>query len=416
MGNRVVVTGNGIIACNGIGKDNFWKAIENGISGVKEVKRIDTSNFSTKIGGEVTEFNPDIYMDEKRAKRVGRFVQFAVASARMAIEDSGLDINNGWREKAGVIIGTALGGLEVIESQCEISHRKGAHRLNPFISIGGIPTSAASSEISNSIGAKGISITLTNGCAAGLNAIGLAYELLKTNNNLDLIIAGGVETPITYIAFSGYNATNQMSKKNKEPEKASRPYDRARDGFITSEGAGIVVLERLEHAIARSAKIYGEIKGYGFTSDATGMFESDKSGEKASEAILIALKNSNLLPEQVDYINAHGSSSILADRKETYAIKRVFDKFSYRIPISSIKSMIGHPFGASGGIQLIACALSMVNDCIPPTINYEVPDPECDLDYVPNEKRKYKVNNALLNSFGIGGNNASLIFSRFNEN
>lgn len=415
MKHRVVVTGIGVIACNGIGKEKFWNSLKNGISGIKEIRKIDTSNFQTKIGGEVEDFDASLYIDSKRAKRIGRFAQFAVCSAKIAIDDSKLDINNGWRENGGCIIGTALGGLEVIENQCEISHKNGPHRLNPFISMGGIPTSVASSEISKSLGIKGTSFTVTNGCSAALNAIGIGYELIA-NGSLDVVISGGVETPITYISFSGYNATNQMSKRNKDPKKASRPYDGLRDGFVISEGAGLIVLERLEHAMSRGAKIYGEIKGYGFTSDATGMFESDHSGKKAADAILIALKNADLSSDDIDYINAHGSSSILADRKETYAIKRVFEKLAYRIPISSIKSMTGHPFGASGGIQLIACALSLENDFIPPTINYETPDPECDLDYVPNEKRKYRINNALLNSFGIGGNNASLIFSRFIEN
>jgi len=405
----------GIIACNGIGKDKFWNSIKNGVSGIKMIKKINTTNFQTKIGGEIEEFNPTMYMDEKRAKRIGRFAQFAIAASKLAIEDSKLDPNNGWREKGGVVIGTALAGLEVAENQCEESFKKGAHRLNPFISMGGIPPSVGSSEISSSTGTKGISFTVTNGCAASLNAIGIAFDLLKYSD-IDVIIAGGVETPITNIAFSGYNATNQMSRNNNEPHKASRPYDATRDGFVVSEGAGIIVMEKMEHALARNAKIYGEIKGYGFTSDATGMFSSDHSGKKASDAILLALKNAGLKPEDIDYINAHGSSSVLADRKETYAIKRVFNKHAYRMPISSIKSMIGHPFGAAGSVQLIACALAINDDFIPPTINYEIPDPECDLDYVPNEKRNYKVNNALINSFGIGGNNASLIFSRYSEN
>lgn len=410
---RCVITGIGIISPIGIGKEVFWQSTCAGKSGVSRITGFDTTELPVKIAGEVKDFNPLNYMDIKSIKRTDRTTQFAVAATKMAIEDAYLDLSKEDTEKIGVIIGAGMGGLAFGEEQHLRFLKEGAKRVSPFLSIiifGG----ACSSVVSLQFGLKGPSITISTGCSAGSDAIGHAFERIKKGEG-KIMIAGGAEAPIRPIILTSFEIMGALSSRNDDPEHASRPFDANRDGFVLGEGAGIIILEELEHALNRNAHIYAELVSYVSTGDAYHMSAPAPDGKQAARAITLALKQANLKPEDIDYINAHGSSTPLNDRTETLIIKNVFGEHAYRLKVSSTKSMLGHSIGACGGIELISCLLGIENNLIPPTINYEYKDPDCDLDYVPNIPCQGKINVAMSNSFGFGGKNAILVVKMFNN-
>jgi len=411
MRQRVVITGLGVIAPNGIGKDNYWASIKGGKSGITQITKFDVSQYPTKIAGEVKEFDPAKYMSDKKVKFMSRFAQFALASAKMAIEDARLELSREDRSRVGIVLGTAVGGLQIAEEQCEIFHQKGANGISSYSAMAMNPNSGVG-VIAVELRLGGPNITISTACSAGLNAIGYAFDTIS-NGRADVMITVGAEAPLFPVTFDSFCAAQVLSRRNGDPRKASRPFDRFRDGYVLSEGAGAVILEKMEHALQRGAKIYGEVAGYGITNDSYSMLKMEPTGKEVARTMRIALENAGFLPEDVNYINAHGSSSLIADKRETKAIKLAFGDYAYKIPISSIKSMIGQPLAATGSIQFITAALAMENNCLPPTINYEEPDPDCDLDYVPNKARVHRVRVAMVNSFGQGGNNTSLILKRY---
>lgn len=411
MRQRVVITGLGVIAPNGIGKDNYWVAIREGKSGIARVTKFDVSQYPTQIAGEINEFDPAKYMSKKKAKFMSRFTQFALASAKMAIEDAQLDLSQEDRYRVGVSLGTAIGGLQIVEEQCEIFHEKGVEEVSSYSAMAMNPN-AGVGVIAVELRLGGPNITISTACSAGLNAIGYAFDTIR-NGKADIMIAVGAEAPLFPVTFDSFCAAQVLSRRNRDPGKASRPFERFRDGYVLSEGAGAVILEKMEHAVERGAKIYGEVAGYGITNDRYSMHKMEPTGREVARTMRIALDNADLAPENVNYINAHGSSSLVADKRETRAIKHAFGNYAYEIPISSIKSMIGQPLAATGSIQFITAALAIENKCLPPTINYEESDPDCDLDYVPNQARAHEVRAAMVNSFGQGGNNISLILKRY---
>lgn len=383
---RVVITGLGVIAPNGIGKDAFWQALREGKSGIRKITRFDASSYPSQVAGEINDFDPTDYMSPKSARRMDRFAQFAVACARMAIEDAGLKIDKENAEKMGTIVGTAMGGYEFAEFQHGILLEKGLSRVSPFLLIAVFP-SACSGQVALEFGLKGICETISMACASGTASLGNAFEAIR-NGKMDVMIAGGSDATVTPLILGSLCRGNSISTHNHIPQKASRPFDRNRDGFVLGEGAGMLVLEELNHALGRGAYIYAEIVGYATTCDAYHMTNPLPNAKEASRAMKLALREAGLDPKEVDYINAHGSSTPLNDKTETLAIKNVFGRYAYSLPVSSIKSMTGHLQGASGAVEAIACCLAIQNGIIPPTINYENPDPECDLDYVPNKARK----------------------------
>jgi 3-oxoacyl-[acyl-carrier-protein] synthase II len=406
-----VVTGLGVIAPNGIGKDNYWASIKAGKSGITRMSKFDVSRYSSQIAGEVNGFDPETYMSKKMAKFMSRFAQFALASSKMAIEDARLELSEEDRCRMGVALGTAVGGQQVAEEQYEIFHEKGVDRISPFSAMA-MNSNAGVGAIAIELKIRGPNITISTGCSAGVNAIGYAFDTI-CNGRAEVMIAVGAEAPLFPVTFDFFCAAQVLSRRNGDPRKASRPFDRFRDGYVLSEGAGAVILEKMEHALERGAKIYGEVAGYGITNDSYSMLKMEPTGKEVARTMRIALENAGLAPEDIDYINAHGSSSLVADKRETIAIKSAFGNYAYKIPISSIKSMIGQPLAATGSIQFITAALAIENNCLPPTINYEEPDPDCDLDYVPNQARGHEVRVAMINSFGQGGNNTSVILKRF---
>ncbi|HHX23652.1 MAG: beta-ketoacyl-ACP synthase II [Tepidanaerobacteraceae bacterium] len=408
---RVVATGMGIISPIGIGLDNFWESLINGQSGVDLITRFDTDDLPTKIAGEVKDFKPEDYMEKKEIKRLDRFTQFAIAGAKMALEDASLDISTIDRTRAGVILGTGIGGCETWEEQHNILIKKGARRVSPFF-IPMMIANMASGQVSMAFKLQGPNFTVITACASGTNAIGEAFRILQ-RGNADIVVAGGTEAPLTQLSLSGFSSMKALSTKNDQPKCASRPFDKYRDGFVMGEGAGIVVLETLEHALNRNARIYAEVIGYGSTSDAYHLTQPAPEGEGASRAMSAAIIDAGILPSEVEYINAHGTSTPLNDKFETMAIKKVFGDHAFNLSISSTKSMTGHMLGAAGAVELIATILTTFNDKIPPTINYENTDPECDLNYVPNIAEKRKVNVALSNSMGFGGHNACVIVKKY---
>ncbi|MDY6856982.1 MAG: beta-ketoacyl-ACP synthase II [Thermodesulfobacteriota bacterium] len=415
MRRRVVITGLGVIASNGIGKEEFWNALVNGRSGIRRITRFDTSTYSSQIAGEVDRFDPLDYVSSKNVKRMDRFAQFAVACAKMAFEDSGLETIEKDRDKIGVVFSSAVGGVNFAESQYSVFLEKGLRRVSPFLAIS-LFAGASSSQIAIEMGLKGYSNTISTACAAGSDAIGHAFHAIR-NNLADIIISGGAEAPIVPLTFGAFCVINGLSSaKNEQPDKACRPFDRERDGFVMSEGGGAIVLEELEHALKRSAHIYGEVLGYGTTNDGYSMIQPMPDGEQTAIAIKNAFQDANIQPEEVNYINSHGTSTPLNDKLETAVIKKIFGDNAYRIPINSTKSMTGHSLGSSGAIELIASALTLENQFIHPTINYENPDPECDLDYVPNKGRKSEVDMILSNTLSFGGKNVALVLSKFSEN
>ena len=410
---RVVITGLGVISPVGIGKEPFWSALIQGQSGIGPLTRFDPTAYDSKIAGEVKDFAPIKYLDRKEIKRMDRFTQFGVVAARLAMEDADLALDREDPESIGVVIGSGIGGIETLCEQHSVLLNKGPNRVSPLF-IPMMITNMAAGQIAIVLGPKGPNITVVTACASGTNAVGEAFKMLQ-RGSAEVVLAGGTETPIVPIAMAGFCSMRAMSTSNDEPQRASRPFDQNRDGFIISEGAGILVLETLEHALARGARIYGEIVGYGCTADGYHITAPEPEGTEAARAMQLALQDAGVSPEQVDYINAHGTSTELNDKIETLAIKKVLGDHAYRVPVSSIKSMIGHSMGAAGALEAIACVLSMCTGWVPPTINYEHPDPECDLDYVPNQARKHAVKVAVSNSFGFGGQNAVLVLRKFED-
>ena len=411
---RVVVTGMGVMSPLGESVSEYWKHLVEGHSGIGPITLADASPFPCKIAGEVKNFDPEIYTNPKEARRMARFSQLAVAAAATAIENSKLDLSSIDTERAGVLLGNGNGGFATTEENARILFEKGGMKISPFFIPMILPNMAAA-NISRVFGLKGYTSTIITACAAGTQSVGEAVEVIR-RGTADIILAGGTEAGISQLGLGGFNVIKALSTQyNETPEKASRPFDAKRDGFIPSEGAAILIMENLEHAINRGADILCEIIGQGVSSDAYHAVQPDKNGDGASRAILYAINNAKIDLSEIDYINAHGTSTPMNDLSETKAIKSVFRERSYKIPISSTKSMIGHALGGAGALEAVASIKSIVESVIHPTINYDFPDPECDLDYVPNVARFQNVNTVLSNSFGFGGQNACLIFRKFEE-
>ena len=406
MKRRVVVTGLGIVSPIGCVKEEFWSNLIQGKSGIGHLTHFDASQYESRIAGEVRNFAPHPFISSKDLRRMEKFVQFGVTAAKNAIDESGLDISKEDPYRIGVLVGSGIGSLRIIEEEHKVILEKGPSRVTPFL-IPMLIVNMASGHISIMLKIKGPNLCITTACASGAHAIGEAMRIIQYGD-ADIMIAGGTESCITALGVGGFCALKALSTRNNEPERASRPFDKARDGFVMSEGCGIVILEELEHAKKRNAKIYGEIVGYGMTGDAYHMTAPDPEGEGAARCMANALKDANLKPEDISYINAHGTSTSLNDKIETLAIKKVFGNFAKKVPVSSTKSMLGHQLGAAGGVEFVICCLAIERGIIPPTINYETPDPDCDLDYVPNKARQAKVNVCLSNSLGFGGHNATL--------
>ena len=408
---RVVITGMGVVAPNGIGIDNFWDSLVHGRSGVNKITYFDTSSYPSQIAGEVRGFDPLNYISVKSARRMDRFSQFAVACARMALDDAKINSTENHADRIGIALGSALGGIPGAEEQHSIFMEKGLKRTDPLLATK-LFLGASTSQISIEMGIKGHSNTIAGACSAGTDSIGYAYHAIK-NNLADTMIAGGSEAPIAPLTFGAFCQIGAISTRNGDPTRASRPFDKERDGFVMGEGAGILILEGLESALRRGAPIYAEVLGYGTTYDAYNMAHPLPTGEQAKKSIELALRAAKIDSSEIDYINAHGSSTPLNDKIETKIIKEIFGEYAYRIPISATKSMTGHSLGAAGSIEAIASVLSIKNQFVHPTINYEFPDPECDLDYVPNKGRQSSVNTVLSNSYGFGGKNSSIIIKKY---
>jgi 3-oxoacyl-[acyl-carrier-protein] synthase II len=408
---RVVVTGVGAVTPLGIGVEESWQALCQGKSGVGVITRFDASDFRTRVAGEVKGFNPLDFIERKLVRREDRFIHFAMASTRMAMDDSGLSINGSNGDRVGVSVGTAMGGVESIEKNHQLLLKGARNQITPFF-IPSFLCNMAAGQIAVEFGAAGVNMCSVTACASGTQAIGNAFRVIQ-RGEADAMIAGGAEAAITPLIFAGLDVLKVMTARNDEPEKASRPFDKDRDGFIISEGGGIVILEELEFARNREAKIYGEVLGYGLNSDAYHITAPDPEGKGAATCMRLALNDAGISIDMVDYINAHGTSTVLNDLSETKAIKSVFGGRSHQIPISSNKSMIGHLWAGAGVVEAIFSLLTINHGIIPPTINYENPDPECDLDYVPNAARKAGVKTVLSNSFGFGSTNATIILGRF---
>ena len=413
MKHRVVITGLGVLSAVGIGVEQFWNSITQGVSGVDTVTAFDTTKFDVKIGAEVKNFDPGQYLDKKEVRRTDRAVQFAVAASRLALEDSNLKIDPTNAEEIGVIIGSGIGGIKTFEEQTRIFVEKGPGRVSPFFIPMMIPD-MGSGYVSIVTGAKGPNHSVVTACASASHSIGNSFRIIQ-NGEAIAMIAGGTEAAITGIAYAGFTSAGALSTNNADPKGASRPFDLNRDGFIMGEGSGIVILEELEHALKRNAKIYGEVVGFGETGDAYHMTSPDPNGDGAARAMVKAIADAGITPEQISYINAHGTSTQQNDRLETIAIKKVFGRIAQSVAISSTKSMTGHLLGAAGGIEAIIAVKAITHGVIPPTINYKTPDPDCDLDYVPNQSRKANLEYVLSNSLGFGGHNACLTFKKYHD-
>ncbi len=411
MNRRVVVTGVGLVTPLGTGVEKSWNNICSGVSGVDLITRFDASDYAVKIAAEVKDFNSEDFFDKKSAKHLDLFVQYGIVAAQMAVEKSGLQISEDTCGRYGVITGCGMGGLPVIERQHSVLLNRGPKKITPFFIPMAIPN-MPSGHISMKIGTKGPNLTLTTACAAGTHAVGEAYRHIKYGLS-DAIITGGTEAVIGPLGIAGFSAMKALSTRNDTPEQASRPFDKDRDGFIMSEGAGMMVLEEYEHARARGANILAEVCGYGLSSDAYHIAAPPEDGEGGVRAIKMALMDGQLNRTEIDYVNAHGTSTPLNDRCETQALKTVFGDHAKRLAVSSTKSMTGHMLGAAGGIEAVFTALSIKNQVVPPTINLIEPSPECDLDYVPNQAREMKITTAISNSFGFGGTNAVIVMKRF---
>lgn len=411
MSKRVVITGVGVITPLGNDIESTWIKLVNGISGIEPISKFDTEKFSVKVAGEVKDFQPEKFIDKKEIRRMGRYTQFAVAASKMAVEDAGLKIGeNVDPERIGVWIGSGIGGIAEFEEQHQKFLEKGPRRVNPFTVPLLIPD-MASGRVSIELGAKGINNCSVTACASGANSIGDAFRVVQ-RGDADVMIAGGTEACITEMTIAGFSNMTALST-NPDHRTASRPFDKHRDGFVIGEGAGILILEELEHALARGAKIYGELAGYGATGDAYHITAPAPNGEGGARAMNLALKDAGLSPQDIGYINAHGTSTYYNDLYETQAIKKVFGDWAYQIPVSSTKSMTGHLLGAAGAIEAVFSVMALKEGIIPPTINLHTPDEELDLDYVPHTARKKNVDAVLSNSFGFGGHNATLVFKRY---
>ena len=413
MDRRVVITGLGLVTPLGIGVEETWTALCGGKSGIGEITRFDASGFDTKIAGEVKDFHPEDFLPKKEAKRTQSFIAYAVAASRMALEDSGLKIDKTNENRIGVLTGCGLGGLQMLEQTAAILKKKGPKRVSPFF-IPMMIGNMAPGMISIYFGAKGPNASIATACAAGTHAIGDAFKIIK-RGGADAMVTGGVESVITPTCIAGFNAMRALSVRNHEPEKASRPFDRDRDGFVVGEGCGILILETLEAALKRGARIYAEVCGYGMSGDGFHMAAPAPDGEGAARCMAAAIDDAGISYNAIDYINAHGTSTQLNDVYETKAIKFVFKEKALSMAVSSTKSMTGHLLGGAGGIETVFTALTVFEGIIPPTINLDNPDQDCDLDYVPNTARKTDVNTAMTNSFGFGGTNATLILSKYED-
>ena len=407
---RVVITGMGAMTPLGESIDDYWDSLVNGRSGIGPMTLCDSSEFPSRISGEVTGFDPGDYIDRREHRRMARFSQMAVAAAGVAIEDAGLNLSKENEDRIGVVMGNGNGGFPTTEDNARILVRRGGMRMSPFFIPMILPNMAAA-NVSRIYGLKGYTSTVITACAAGTQAIGEAAVALQ-RGVADVVLGGGCEAGISQLGLGGFNVIKALSRQNEEPERASRPFDANRDGFVPSEGAGVLVLETLEHAESRGAEILAEVTGYGVSSDAFHAVQPDEDGTGAARAIQWAIADADLTPGDISYINAHGTSTPINDLVETMAIKLAFGEEAYDVPISSTKSMIGHALGGAGAIEGVACVKSIQQGIIHPTINYENPDPDCDLDYVPNEARKADVTHVLSNSFGFGGQNACVVYSR----
>lgn len=411
MKRRVVVTGLGLITPLGTGIQKTWEGICKGASGIDRITTFDTSEFPVQIAGEVKDFNPEDFIERKEIKKMDVFIQYALSAGSMAIEDAGLKITEENADRVGVIVGAGIGGIHTIERYHSVLLENGQRRISPFF-IPMLITNLAAGQISMRFGARGPNSCVTTACAAGTHAIGDSFKIIQ-RGDADAMIAGGSESAITPLTIAGFANMKALSSRNDTPQKASRPFDVERDGFVIAEGAGIVVLEELEVALARRAKIYAEVTGYGMTADAYHMTAPDPEGRGVVNCMRVALRDAGIAPEAVNYINAHGTSTPYNDKHETNAIKHVFGEHVHRLAVSSTKSMTGHLLGAAGGVEAAFCALALSEGIIPPTINYEHPDPECDLDYVPNHARHIDLENVISNSFGFGGTNACIVLKKY---
>ena len=410
---RVVITGLGLVSPLGLGVNRNWKALLEGENGIGPITKFDASAFSSQIAGEVKDFDPLDFMDKKEVRKMDPFIQYAIAAAAQAVEDSGIQSEILEGDRTGVYVGSGIGGIGAIENQHEILMSKGPNRVSPFFLISSIINEAAG-QISIKYKAKGPNSATATACATGTHAVGDSFKIIA-RGDADIMLAGGAEAPITPLGLAGFCAMRALSLRNDEPDKASRPFDAQRDGFVIGEGAGIILLEELGVAVKRGARIYAEVVGYGMSGDAYHVSAPCLDGEGAYQSMYRALKDAQIAPDEVDYINAHGTSTPYNDKIETLAIKRLFCDHAHKIGINSTKSMTGHLLGAAGGLESAASVLCLKNQIMPPTINYEFPDPECDLDYVPNKARPANIRHALSNSFGFGGTNGALVFKRFEE-
>ena len=410
---RVVITGIGAVTPIGHGREGLWEGLRLGQSAVRRVSAFDVSTYRCQVAAEVRDFDPTPYLDKKQLKRLDRYSQFAVCTAKMAVADAGLHLDEEAHDQVGVCIGSALGGMITAEEQHGEFTARGLGAVSPMLAVT-VFGAAASCNIAIELGITGPNTANCNSCAAGTIAIGDAMRLIQ-RGQAEVMLAGGVEAPIAPLSFGAFSIIRAMSKRNHDPQRACRPFDQGRDGFVMGEGAAILVLEEVAHAVRRGAQIYGEVLGYSLTNDAYHMSAPHPTGSEAARAINLALRDAGLRPEDIEHINAHGSSTPLNDKTETMAIKQVFREHARRIPISGTKALYGHPLGASGAIEAAIGALSLSRDYLPPTVNYEIPDPECDLDYLPNVGRVAHVRYLLSNSFGFGGINACLVLGRFGE-
>ena len=410
MTNRVVITGTGVVSSVGIGTNDFWNNIKAGKSGISKIERIDVSDMPTKVAAEIKNFNAETYIDKKEIRRMDRFTQYAIVATQMAIEDSNLDLESISKERLGVVVGSGIGGIETLENQCKVLFEKGPTRVSPFL-VPMMISNMASGIIAIKYGAKGFVECTVTACATSTNTIGDAFKVIQ-RGDADVIIAGGSEASITRLGMAGF-CTSKAMTTNEDPSTACRPFDKERSGFVMGEGAGIVILEEYEHALKRGANIIAEIVGYGCTNDAYHITAPAEGGEGSARCMKVALEDAGINPSDIGYINAHGTSTSINDKFETSAIKKVFGEYAYKVPISSTKSMTGHMLGATGAVEAIITAHALKEGFIPPTINYNTVDPECDLDYTPNIGKFANISYALSNSLGFGGHNASLILKAY---
>ncbi|MDD5455069.1 MAG: beta-ketoacyl-ACP synthase II [Candidatus Ratteibacteria bacterium] len=410
---RVVITGMGCVTPVGNNVKEFWASLLEGKSGIRKITYFDVSSYPSQIAGEVKNFDPSAYIDAKSARRLDKFAQYAIVSSYMAAEDAGIDLGKIDKERAGVILGSGIGGLQVIEDQHSILIKRGLSRVSPFL-IPMLIADESPGQIAINFGFKGPNLSVATACASASHAIGISFRTIRYGE-ADVMITGGSDAAVTPLGLAGFCQMKALSEHNDVPQEASRPFDKERDGFVMADGGGIIILESFEHAKKRGARIYAELVGFGMTADAYHITAPDPEGEGAMLAMSAALKDGNINLSDVDYINAHGTSTQYNDKIETLAIKKLFGQAAYKIPISSTKSMTGHMLGAGGAVELIACVKTIENSVIHPTINYKNPDPECDLDYVPNKSREKKVKVAISNSFGFGGHNACLAVKKFEE-